>query len=158
MFYNLGVERDEEEIPALSRQYSHIFMLSPEPSPALLFFFLFCFFSRPFLSFFFTNLTLVSIDITLAKSPLTDPETFNWLFIDTSCNCLLITALHHVLKFKWAVSAQRKGPLQRFAVIHRCNKRRVSVLEPCVTLSCPFSLTESKQEQAVWCNLNTSYW
>lgn len=52
------------------------------------------------------------------KNPFAAPETLNWLFSDTSCNWLLITVLHHVLIFKSAVSAQRKGPLQCLAVIH----------------------------------------
>lgn len=69
----------------------------------------------------------------LGKNPFTGPETLNWLFIGTSCNWLLITVLHHVLKFKSAVSAQRKGPLQCFAVIHGCYKRSISVLMACLT-------------------------
>lgn len=49
-----------------------------------------------------------------------DPETLNWLFIDASCNWLLITVLHHVLIFKSAVSAWGREPLQCLAVIQCC--------------------------------------
>lgn len=53
------------------------------------------------------------------------PETLNWLFIDTSCNWLLITVLHLVLIFKSV--ARRKGPLHRLAVSHRrCMEAPVS--------------------------------
>lgn len=55
------------------------------------------------------------------KTPFAAPETLNWLFIDTSCNWLLITVLHHVLIFKSAVSARRNGA----SSVPRCHSLRM---------------------------------
>lgn len=87
----------------------------------------------------------LSSDFALAD-PCTSPGTFNWLFIDKSCNWLLITSLYHVLKFKSAMSTSRNGPFQSFAAVYERYKRSISMLVPCIT-SCSF--TDCKPE-TIW--------